>query len=306
MSLSDQENEYEHFPVQNAIDIAILMHREAHFSGSFEFMLEYYQTGGKGVCLDFDIPRIQELADMEKRMQQNMAAMLLTGADAEKVAKAKEAYKKLRELYEIQKLKHKYPILIADLILSEDELPEKEIQAIVAEKGAIVPSLIELVCAEDYYDPLFPGYGLAPTLAAKCLGLIGDKRAMISLFELIGERDVANEEVILEALKAIGEPAKAFLLKVLHGKPINQDNENAAIALIEFKDDPEVATQCFKMLKEVEIRKHPILGTYLALACEGLDKTPYKEEFLALAQDPNTPKILRQDILAIAQHWKNR
>ena len=74
-----------------------------------------------------------------------------------------------------------------------------------------MPALIDLLRNEDFYDPLFPGYGEAPVLAAKCLGLIGDKRAIISLFEAIGEGDFFNEDIILDALHVIGNPARDFL-----------------------------------------------------------------------------------------------
>lgn len=297
------------FSLTNAIDVAIVMHRETHFGGRFDFMLDYYAKEGKGANPDFEIARIRELQAMEEGLKQDLAAMLLSGAEAERVAEAKAAYKKLRDLYETKRSKiskANYPLLIADLILSEEEEPEKEIAAIVAEKGLIVPSLIHLLRAEDYYDSLFPGYGLAPTLAAKCLGLIGDKRAIISLFELIGEEDFFSEDVVLSALKQIGEPAKEFLLRVLHSKPITFDNERAAIALDQFKDDPEVSIACFKALKELDLKQHEVLATYLILACEGLGNTPYKEEFLALANSPNTPKTLKQDLLAIANHWKEK
>lgn len=303
-NLPNPDDEFESYPLANALDIMILMHRDAHFSGNFDIMLDYYRKGGKGVVPEIDIKRIEELAEMERRMQQNLAAVLLTGADAESVARAKEVYKSLRDLYEKGGTKNKYPLLIADLILTEDEEAYTEIAAIVAEKAAIVPSLIELLRSEDMYNSLFPGYGLAPALALKCLGLIGDKRAIISLFESIGESDLLNEEIALEALRHIGKPAKEFLLKVLHGRPLNEDNERAAIALVHFKQDPEVSAACFEMLKNPEVRKDISLSTYLVLACEGLTNTPYKSEFLAMAEDPSIPKALRNDMKAVAKEFK--
>ncbi len=92
---------------------------------------------------------------------------------------------------------------------------------------------------------------------------------------------------------------------MLHAKPINQDNERAAIALDLFKDDPEVAIACFKTLKELNLEEHQVLATYLMLACEGLANTPYKEEFLALIKSPKMPKLLKQDLQAIATHWQS-
>lgn len=292
----------------DAQDIAILMHRDAHFGGKFEFMIDYYEKEGKGIFPEFDIERIRELHEMEKRLEQNLAPLLLSGSDAERVGQAKTAYKKLRDLYEMTSQKSgvtqaQYPRLIADLILSEEEEPEQEMEAIIAEKEAIVPALLDLVRAEDFYDPLFPGYGLAPLLAAKCLGRIGDKRAVVALFELIGEKDFINEDLALDALKAIGDPAKSFLLKVLHGTPITYDNERAAVALLSFQDDPQVVDTAFAMLKKIDMKQHLLLASHLVLICEGLTKPEERKEFLALEEKPATPSMLKSDIKTIGNHW---
>lgn len=309
MTIPSSDENYSEMPIADAIDIGILMHRDAHFGGRFDDMLEYYAEGGKGVSPDFDMARIRTLQELEKSMKSNLAAVMLSGTDAERVAQSKDMYKKLRTIYEttskeITNPKIRYPVLIADLILAEEEYPEKEILAIAAEKNAIVPSLIELIRSENFYDPLFPGYGTAPALAIKCLGLIGDKRAIIALFESIGESDFFNEDIAIDALHAIGEPAKAFLLKVLHARPLNFDNERAAIALSPFRQDPEVAETCFKMLKEINTKQNIMLAEYLSLACEGLVSPESRKEFRALADNPNTSKSLAQDIRTIAAEWQ--
>lgn len=296
--------EEEEIPLADSLNNAILMHRDAHFSGDFDAMIDYYKKGGKGTSPDFEIDKIMQLAALEKQMNQNLAGIFLSGPEAEQVAEAKNAYKALRALYEMNDPNKRYARLIADLILAEEENPEQEIAAIVKEKAAIVRPLIDLLQAENFYDPLFPGYGQAPFLAAKCLGLIGDKRAIISLFESTSSGDFFDESIALAALKAIGPPAKEFLLKVLHGKPLNEDNERAAIALIQFKEDPEVAAFCFQMLQDPEVIKDLPLSTYLIMACEDLNKTPFKDAFITLSQDEKIPKILRQDMTAIANSWK--
>lgn len=293
----------EDLPLTDSIDQAILMHRDAHFSGSFDIMLNYYKQPNKGVCLDFDLDKIIALADLEREMGTNLSALILQGSDAEKVAKAKTAYKKLRQVYENPTKDKKYVLLIADLILAEEEEPTKEIEAIVAEKGNIVRSLIELLRSEDFKDPLMPGYGKAPLLAAKCLGLIGDKRAIISLFETLGEDDFFDEDIELAALKAIGEPAKEFLINVLKARPLNVDNEKAAIGLIQFKDDKEVSEIAFKTLQEIDLKKNLTLATYLVLACENINQTPYKQAFIEFSKNPSLDRMLRQDILSIIKEW---
>lgn len=297
------EEEFEDYPLVSQTEIDILMHRDAHFGGNFNIMLNYYLEDNKGVRPEFEIEKIKELALYEQQLKRNLASVLLSGADAEKVARAKATYKMLRELYEDRDLSHPYPLLIADLILSEEKEPVKEIAAIVREKEAIVPSLLELLKSEEMHDPLFPGYGLAPILAAKCLGEIGDKRAIISLFESLGEEDFYNEDILLDALKAIGKPAKEFLLHVVHARPLTYDNERAAVALIHFKEDPEVAAACLQLLQDPAIRSRTPLSTYLVLVCEGLTDSEQRNKFLSLAKDPATSKSLARDIQTVAKMW---
>lgn len=294
----------QHFPMVDAIDHEILMHREAHFGGLFPIMLEYYQKGGKGVQVEFDQERIARLAEMENQLKQNLAALFLDSFEAQKVADARAAYQKLRDIYEIKNPKVPYPRLIADLILSEDESAAEEIDAIVAQKDKIVPALIDLLRTEELYDPLFPGYGQAPFLAVECLGRIGDKRAIIALFEAIGQGDFFADDQILKALKTIGQPARDFLLRVVAGHPITEDNERAAIALIAFKEDEEVANRCFDLLQQPDVQKDPCLPTYLVLVCAGL-KDPVKRQMLkVMSKQSEVPKLLREDIKGIMHEWE--
>lgn len=299
----DDEDIFEEFPIAYSIDNAILMHRDAHFGGDFDVMIAYYGRGGRGISQDFDMERIQNLAQTEKSTGKNLSPIMLSGPEAEKVADARKAYQELREICENKKASNTIPRLIAELILSEDEEVPHAVQAVVAEKTAAVPALIDLLRSEEFYDPLHPGYGEAPALAAECLGLIGDKRAIISLFEAIGSSDFFNEDIILNALKTIGEPAKAFLLKVLHGHPITADNEQAALALLRFKDDNEVSQACLKMLQEIDLDKQAPLATYLVLACEGLASPHDRKALQDIAAKPSTPKILKQDIAAVSKSW---
>jgi HEAT repeat protein len=301
---SYEEMKFDNFPLASSIDNEILMHRDVHFGGQFTEMINYYMKEGKGIQPIIEVETIIKLQDMENASKENLAPVMLTGPEAEKVAKAKDVYKKLRSIYEHKTQKNKYPQLIADLILTENQDPQEEIQAIVKEGSEIVPYLIELLQSEEFYDPLFPGYGQAPALAAQCLGLIGDKRAIISLFEAIGNEDYFNEEIILHALKTIGQPAKEFLLKVLHGKPINLDNERAALALLGFIDDPVVSKTALTMLQDKDVRNDMVLMAYLVLACEGLQDEGLRKEFAALADEKAIPSLVRKDIATISKQWK--
>jgi hypothetical protein len=299
----DEDNDVEDFPIAYSIDNLILMHRDAHFGGDFNIMLDYYKKEGRGVSSEFDLERIQELADTQHSTGKDLSPLMLSGAEAEKVAHSRQLYRDLRTLCETDNKKNVVPKLIAELILSEEEEVPAATQALIAEKTTAVPALIDLLRSEDFYDPLAPGYGQAPSLAAECLGKIGDKRAIISLFEAIGSGDFFNEDILLDSLKAIGTPAKEFLLRVLHAKPITNDNERAAVALIAFKNDPEVALACLKALQELDVNKNLSLATYLALACEGLQSPQERQILLSLADKPSTPKSLRQDIAAVAKTW---
>lgn len=294
---------FEHFPLVDAIDHEILMHRDAHFGGLFSIMLDYYQQQGKGVLPEFDLKRIERLVLLEADLKQNLAALFLAANEIQKVADARDTYLKLRSIYEVKMTKNPYPRLIADLILSEEEVPEKEIAAIVAEKDKIVPALIELLRSEDLYDPLFPGYGQAPFLAVQCLEKIGDKRAIISLFEALGQGDFYADDQIVNALKAIGKPAQDFLLHVINGRPINHDNEKAAIPLLAFKDEQEVASFCFNLLQQPDVQKDLFLSPYLVLICAGLKDSAQRELFKKMACDHKFPSHLRDDAKCVMQEW---
>ena len=285
---TNEDSSFEHFPLVDALDHEILMHRDSHFGGQFSIMLDYYRNQGKGVQPDFELSRIERLATMEEQIKQNLAALFLESHEVQKVADAREAYQNLRAIYGIKKPKTPYPQLIADLILSEDEEAAAEIAAIVEHKDKIVSHLIELLRNEALYDPLFPGYGQAPFLAVKCLEMIGDKRAIISLFEALGHSDFFGDDQIVKALKAIGKPAQEFLLHVVKGKPLNEDNEKAAIALLAFKDDEEVANSCFDLLQTPEVQRDPCLSTYLLLACAGLKDELRRQAFRVMAKSDKT------------------
>ncbi len=294
---------FEHFPLVNATDHEILMHRDAHFGGQFSVMLDYYQQEGKGTLPEIEIFRIEHLARLEEQLKQNLAALFLTAPEIQKIADSRKAYQKLRAIYEVEKPKIRYPRLIADLILSEEEVPEAEILAIVEEKEKIVPALIDLLRSEELYDPLFPGYGQAPLLAIQCLGRIGDKRAIISLFEALGKGDFFSDDQIIKALQTIGLAARDFLLHVVSGLPANEDNEKAAIALVAFKEDEKVANHCLDLLQKFEIQKNFCLSTYLVLACSGLKDLSRRQAFEKMTLDIHLPSPLREDMKNIILDW---
>lgn len=285
--------------VTNSQDVEIIMHREAHFGGNFDVMIDYYTKEGKGCSPFIDLERIIELAETEKKSGENLALTLLSGADAEKIQKIRDLYKDLRSIYETPNKENPIPELIADLILSEDRDNEKIINSFIPYQLSATPALIEVLRNLDFYDSLFPGYGYAPEIAAECLAKIGDRRAIIALFEAIGDGDFFHDEGILHALKAIGEPAKAFLLKVLKSRPLNEDNEKAAIALECFKGDDTVGQTALELLKAPDVLNDPIFATYLVYLCEGLPAEKYKEPLLEVSKTAKLSKDLIRDIQVV-------
>lgn len=302
--MDEQFLEEEEYQATEAADHEILMHRDSHFGGDFETMIDYYRKEGVGVHPDIDLERIVYLYQVEKELGQNLAPLLLTGPEAERVARAREAYKQIKEIYALKNEKNPIPRLLADLILSEEEEPEAEMEKIVAQGEKSVPYLIEILKSEEAHDPLSPGYGYAPFLAIQCLGKIRDERAIIPLFEALGKESLFDEETILEALRDIGEGAKKFLLKVLESRPLTEDNINAAFALSGFGDDPEIAQRSFEQLKDPKARQSYIFVSYLLSNCYELKETRYKKDFIAFSDDPQLDSAIRSEMKKIIQEWK--
>ncbi|MDR3624146.1 MAG: HEAT repeat domain-containing protein [Chlamydiales bacterium] len=296
---------FDSYPLADDIDCTILMHRDAHFSGKFSFMIDYYAQEGKGALVEIPLERISYLAHAEEIGQQNLSPLLLSGKDAESVARAKTAYKQLRDLYETETSENSHLKLIADLILSEEEIPEKEVAAIVKEGSSMLPGLINLLTTEEFLDPLFPGYGYGPELAAIALGKIGHESAIIPLFETLGREGFFIEEAILEALKNIGASAKNFLIQALISRPITLDNEKAAMALTYFSEDEEIAPLALQQLQAHSIVAHPQLATYLILMCEGLKAQEERTIFKNLSSDPIFSDDLTYEMKMIIRSWKD-
>ncbi len=292
------------FPMIENLDHEILMHRDVHFSGSFSLMHDYYAKEGKGIRPEITLDRILELQRLENHFGNHFSHHVLHDQEQEDVRLAKEKYRSLKQLYSEQD--NIFARLIADLILSEDENPSQEIAVIAAQGEHIVPALIELLDSEDFFNPLFPGYGEAPALAARCLGLIGDERAIRPLFGALGREDFFMEESIFDALALIGDKAKEFLLCILKKMPVTKENEQAAIALIGFKDDPEIAIVFLHMLLQENTLNYPIFAAYLIMGCHGLKDVKSREVFIQISQRPNLPLDLRQEMDVIIKKWKKK
>jgi hypothetical protein len=246
---TEQEKASPHFYLVDEEDRDIIMHRDAHFGNSFPLMLHAYKTEARSAVLDTSIRRIESLALQEAALKQNIAPLLLTGADAEKVAMARKLYQDLREICEAQSAaKPTVAVAIAELILAEEE-PTKEIANVIKHKERAIPHLLQVISSSHFRDSLFPGYGFAPIAAAKALGKLKATAAIPALFDLLREYNFDYDEAAIAALHAIGDPAKEFLIKQLRAQPISESNERAATALTRFNVPDDVQEEMNRLLK---------------------------------------------------------
>ncbi|MCP5506667.1 MAG: HEAT repeat domain-containing protein [Chlamydiales bacterium] len=290
-------------PMIDTIDMEILMHRDAHFGGSFDEMLSYYMKQGVGKMPDFEIDQILRLQSLEKEMGDNLSEVYLPEAAQDQVSASRKMYQDLRDVYDDPKAP-KASHLLSDLILSEDELPEKEIQAIVEEGKDIVPTLIYLLSSPTFYEPMNPGYGRSPIFAAKCLAEIQDDRAIPPLFEALGQDNFFTDEEIIKALASFGDRSKNFLIQRLKSEPFSNDNEYAAIALSGFTDDRDIALASLEVLEKEETLKKPLFSSYLVFACSSLTKASEQERFTALTKRENLPKTILEEMKIVIRNWK--
>lgn len=293
-------NTQDPFPVMDSQDHEILMYRDAHFSGNFSIMLAYYEEEAKGSYTDFEPKRIRALKEIEEKSQINLADELLDEEEQRQILIAKEKYLSLRDLYNQEE--DSLAKALADLILTEDMEAEEEITQVVSYGKEAVDSLIQLIVQDDFYNPLFPGYGMAPAYAAKCLGLLKDPKAIPALFSVIGKVDFVIEEAVIDALRQIGPGAQEFLTKVLLHRPFTKENENAAIALLSFPLNNELAEVFLQALSIAETHQRPQLMSYLILGCEGLTNRQRQEEFKNIVGSFNSAEAIQESKL-ILKHW---
>lgn len=291
--------------LMNAIDMEILMHRDAHFGGNFEVMLEYYKEEGVGIMPDFSVEEIKELHQLEREQGSNLSELYLPEGAKEEVAEAKKVYDQLREIYSKKEV-DPISLKMSDLILAEEEVPQKEMGALIEEGEKVVAPLIHLLSSPSFYDPLYPGYGRSPIFAAQCLAEIKDERAIPPLFEALGQENFFTDEEIIAALAKFGSPAKTFLLERLKQLPLSKDNEYAAIALSGFTDDPDIAKASLDLLEKEEVLKRPLFASYLVFACTDLIGDADRKRLKGLKDHSSLPSSLKEEIDVVIKNWKKR
>ncbi len=286
----------------DTVDLEALMHRDVHFGGSFSVMIPYYEGEGIGIMPDFELHRLYELKLVEDELQQDLSETMLPDHAKAEVEAAKQIYLDLRNVYEEKK--GTLAECMSDLILSEDEIPHAEISALVAHKQDAVLPLIDLLLADKFYDPLYPGYGRAPILAAQCLEKLNDERAIPALFQALGQDNFFTDESIIHALISFGENAKSFLIDRLLQQPVSKDNERAAIALTSFPHDPDIGRAFLHVLTDDVLSGSKTLALYAACGCSDLTQEEHKEAFLGLLQSNSLHNEIKKEIELISLVWK--
>lgn len=284
-------------------DSEILLHRNCHFASSFASMLTYYRAEGRGVQIDFTIERLEKLMRIEEKLGIDLSDLLLSQSQKLRQKLAQDAHRFFKNL---AKSPDQSSVLkaISELILSRKEEPTDHLQRVGQFGSAAVSFLIKILCSSQLYNPLFPGFGLAPELAAKCLGLIADPRAIPHLFGRIGEVGFFMEDVVLEALKKIGTASRDFLLQKLQAKPFSEENQKAAFALVHFRGDFVVAAAGFRLLTDEHTKDRSCFMNSLVLICEGLAGTSLAASFRQLQDDDTFPQLTRQDVRDVVQNWQ--
>jgi hypothetical protein len=297
-----EEIEQEGIPLFEEEDRDILMHRDAHFSKNFLIMTEYYAKESKGATADVSYSRIDELMKLEQKLGRDLAPLVLQGADAERVAKARALYRALQKQYENPAAPLELHSMI-DLIFSEEEDPTIDAAKAASFGEKMIPYLVSLIKTEELYDPLFPGYGKAPIAAALALGMLKAESAIEPLFLMLTKHDFDVENAALTALAAIGDKAKQFCLKLLMSRPLTQDNERAAIAISAFAFDEPVGQAILALLRDKEVQKKEPLVTYLIIACENLPQHLWPV-FKEIATTATLPERAREEMMIILRTYR--
>lgn len=294
------DESFGHIPLLDAIDLDILMHKDAHFSGNFPLMIEYYENEGVGVMPDFDLDRIKELYEIENSLGASLSESLLPLPARQMIDRSKKMYHDLRSVYE---KKHDHVACsVSDLILTEDEFPEKEINELAKHGQKSYAAMIHIIESSDFYDPLFPGYGRTPIFAAIVLEHIKNPDAIKHLFSALGQENFFTDDAIIKALVSFGQISKDFLLKRLVSEPFTKENVYAITALTTLEDDEEVAKVALMLLHKKELQKNENFSRYLIFACSGLKHENDRLDFTQI-KDSLSSSGLKRECDVIIKNW---
>lgn len=285
-----------HTPLMSEEDRWILMYRDVHFSGNFELMLEYFQNGGIGCHPEIDEDDIMRLANFEGRQGCNLSDVCLSEIEQERVEEAQKEYQRLRDLFENPKKEELPARWLVRLIFAEEAHPLKEIAAVVHFYKELKPVLREILLSGKYEDTLSPGYGKAPLRVLRVLFHVKDVECIPLLFSLMQRNDFSFDSAVVRTLVSMGEPARAFLEKVMASKICTLDNENAAIALCSFPSAYSTERLAVETLDKIDWHHHFDFANYLINLCIETQDPSLRSRLQAWCRDVHKPQELRQEI----------
>ena len=283
-------------PLLDEGDIQVVIQCATHFGANFSIMRDYYQNPqAPGVHCEITLEQIEQLEKFAATAKRDLIS-LLSPSDRIQIEESQTAYAQLKQIYQINSEQIIPAQKLADLILSEEEEPLEEITAIVNLGEKAIEPLIGVLQDDRFYQSSFPGYGRAPELAARCLKKIKSPRSISVLFSRIGKGDFFFEDVVLETLAAIGEPAREFLERKLVSKPITAENENAAMSLVHFPPCEECIKKVIALLDDESFRCHTVLLAHLVLIAIATTDPEKIEKLHHLRSDASLPEIVRIDL----------
>lgn len=291
-----QENFENENYLSDEIDCRILKIRDAHFAKDFSVMHAFYSQDDFRLDPEITPQRIAYLAEVESKLNIDLATVLLSELDFEEIAAAKKEYQKLKEIYE-QEMPNPIELALADLILTEDDHAKKEIDRILSFGKKASCGLIHLLQSLQALDTLHPGYGYAPYFAAICLGKLQEEKAIAPLFYLLMKQTHIDEFVLTHALKEIGNEAKHFLIRTMNSRPISKENATAAFALSSFCPDAEIAYHALNNLNSKESLKDALFANYLIFLLEGITGEGREQ-----AKKLSLPENLKQELSFILKN----
>ncbi len=290
------------FNLTNESHHMILMLRDAHFRGHFDLMLQsFYNENFIGNNLNIDISEIEYLEKIEKKIQQNLAPLILSANEAERIYKSRLMYENLKKVYFLKnKNNNEKSKILADLLLIEFFPFDKEVNAVIQLKDDIIPDLLNIINNPNFYDPVFPGFGEIPKIAIECLSKINNPKVIPHIFSLLGKENLSDDDLSF-FLSQFNENAKKFFFKILISLPITKDHSIAAFCLTRF-NDLETIKFCEELLYIPEYHKDPLLLYYLiniVIQNPNSNLIQYIQEKIY----KKLPKNLQKEIDLIVRDW---
>lgn len=290
------------FNLTDELHHLILMLRESHFGGHFDLMLKSFrQDNFIGNNLNIDIEEIEYLENIEKQLKQNLAPLILSSQEAERIHQARLMYENLKNIYLIKnKDEDKKSRAIADLLLIEFAPFDKEINAIIQLKETIVPELLNILNNPNFYDPIFPGFGEIPKIVVTCLSKINHLQTIPYIFSLLGKDGFSDDELSY-VLSRFNDEARKFFQQILSSLPITKDHTKAAFCLTRF-DDLETIQFCEQLLYISEYHEDPLLLYYL-INIATQNPNPRLIRYIQEKIFQKLPKNLQKEIDLIVRDW---